>query len=224
MDVSVARTSLVVPAKPIREHWLPLSNLDRVVMPTYVRVLLVYGISGAEKRSYAEVLQTLKYSLARVLVDFYPMAGRLGVQDDGLVNLHCNGAGAIFSEACANQPLNNVELASHMSALSGMDVADIGPGPLYVPSREMQIPALVIQVHTPPLTPHTLFLLSGLPTIAPEESSVGESLIQASEWQGQGQGQDSSRSTQLPSKEGVDYIPEICADSFTLSVAVWSPS
>ncbi|KAG6547073.1 hypothetical protein Mapa_011323 [Marchantia paleacea] len=146
MDVSVARTALVVPAKPIREHWLPLSNLDRVVMPTYVRVLLVYGISGATKRSYADVLQTLKYSLARVLVDFYPMAGRLGVQDDGLVNLHCNGAGAIFSEACSNQPLNNVELASHMSALSGMDVADVGPGPLYVPSREMQIPALVIQV------------------------------------------------------------------------------
>ncbi|KAL3679333.1 hypothetical protein R1sor_022289 [Riccia sorocarpa] len=147
MDVRVARTSSVVPAKHIREHWMPLSNLDRVVMPTYVRVLLVYSLSSRESNcSYSQFLQTLKESLARVLVDFYPMAGRLGVQDDGMVNLHCNGAGAIFSEAVANQPLRNAELASNMSYLSGLHPADIGEGPLYVPSRETQIPALVIQV------------------------------------------------------------------------------
>ncbi|KAL2613593.1 hypothetical protein R1flu_025285 [Riccia fluitans] len=155
MELAVANTSVVVPAKPIREHWMLLSNLDRLVMPTYVRVLLVYSLSrGGESKqeeehqscSYARVLQTLKDSLARALVDFYPMAGRLGVQDDGLVNLHCNGAGAIFSEAFSNQPLSNVELASNMCHLSGIQAANLAEGPHYVPSRETQIPALIVQV------------------------------------------------------------------------------
>lgn len=144
MEVAAAQTTMVVPAKPVREHWLPLSNLDRVVMPSYVRVLLVYR-TGL-RRSYGGLLETLKFSLAQVLVDFYPMAGQLGVQEHGLVNLHCNGAGAIFTEAAVNQRLEDIELIQHMSTLSGLEAAEIGGGPLYIPAQESPMPALIIQV------------------------------------------------------------------------------
>lgn len=142
MEVTVVQTTTVVPAKPVREHWLPLSNLDRVVMPSYVTVLLVYETS---KRSYGGLLETLKYSLARVLVDFYPMAGRLGVQEHGLVNLHCNGAGAIFTEATVARSFADIEVTQHMSALSGLQAADVGGGPLYIPAQDSPMPALIIQ-------------------------------------------------------------------------------
>ncbi|CAM6106839.1 unnamed protein product [Calypogeia fissa] len=142
MRVGAAHTTLVVPAKPVREHWLPLSNLDRVVMPSYIRVLFVYKTG---KRCYGKLLEKLKCSLSRVLVDFYPMAGRLGVQEHGLVNLHCNGAGAIFTEASVEQSLEDVHVTRQMSALSGLQAAGIGVGPLYIPTRDSPVPALIIQ-------------------------------------------------------------------------------
>lgn len=146
MEWTASQTEMVVPAKPVREHWLPLSNLDRIVLPTYVKLLLAYRTG---KRSYGEVLQALKCSLARVLVDFYPMAGRLDIQEHGLVNLHCNGAGAIFTEASVDRNFEDIEITQHMSALSGLEAAELGEGPNFVPAGDSPIPSLIIQVSTP---------------------------------------------------------------------------
>lgn len=50
-------------------------------------------------------LDRLKSSLSRVLVDYYPLAGRLrtrnsvSVDDDHKLEVDCNGEGAVFAEA-----------------------------------------------------------------------------------------------------------------------------
>ncbi|KAK7376777.1 hypothetical protein VNO80_02193 [Phaseolus coccineus] len=48
-------------------------------------------------------LDVLKSSLSRVLVDYYPLAGRLRrssiCEDDHKLEVDCNGEGAVFAEA-----------------------------------------------------------------------------------------------------------------------------
>jgi hypothetical protein len=70
--------SLVVPAEQTQDHWLPLSNLDRVVNPTFTSAILFFNsiLSNNSNSTFTEVTESLKESLARVLVDFYPLAGR----------------------------------------------------------------------------------------------------------------------------------------------------
>lgn len=41
----------------------------------------------------------LKQALSKALVPFYPMAGRLRRDDDGRIEIDCNGEGVLFVEA-----------------------------------------------------------------------------------------------------------------------------
>ncbi|XP_028124854.1 shikimate O-hydroxycinnamoyltransferase-like [Camellia sinensis] len=41
----------------------------------------------------------MKLGLSRVLVPFYPMAGRLGRDEDGRIEIDCNAEGVLFVEA-----------------------------------------------------------------------------------------------------------------------------
>lgn len=43
--------------------------------------------------------KVMKEALSRVLVPFYPMAGRLKRDDDGRIEIDCNGEGVLFVEA-----------------------------------------------------------------------------------------------------------------------------
>lgn len=147
--------SLVVPATR-SEHplWLPLTNLDRVVNPTFVGVIFFYeNVLNSEGygKSFQEVVADLKGSLAKVLVDFYPLAGRLTLMESGLVDLQCNDAGAIFVESTVNVELSQLGGPQPMPMLSGMDVmehfASPGPGVLYIPDQiNPKVPVLVVQV------------------------------------------------------------------------------
>ncbi|CAM6090195.1 unnamed protein product [Calypogeia fissa] len=141
-----ART-LVVPSKPTPEQWLRLSNLDRVVNPTFSSSILFYTrLLVRPNRTFEEIVQSLKESLANVLVDFFPLAGRLALRDDGLVDLHCGDQGAVFVEAMVDADLDDLGGAQPMSALSGLEAARLGPGPLYIPDQLKPMPALVVQV------------------------------------------------------------------------------
>ena len=43
--------------------------------------------------------EVLKETLSKVLVDFYPMAGRLRKDENGRLEIDCNDEGALFVEA-----------------------------------------------------------------------------------------------------------------------------
>ncbi|BBN08330.1 hypothetical protein Mp_4g10680 [Marchantia polymorpha subsp. ruderalis] len=150
MKVKTTSRTWVVPAIPTNQHWLSLSNLDRVVNPTFVSVIFFYE-AVLKSKAFAEIVSKLKQSLREVLVQFYPLAGRLALREDGLVDLHCNDAGVMFLEAVVDSELcdaggRGCGGAQPVPALSGIDAARVGPGPVFLPDQVSPMPVLIIQV------------------------------------------------------------------------------
>ncbi|CAO2202970.1 unnamed protein product [Urochloa humidicola] len=88
--------AVVRPSQPTPRHMLYLSNLDdQRFLRFSIKYLYVFP-SGA-----AVPADALRAALARVLVDYYPLAGRLRPSDDGEGKLavDCNAEGALFAEA-----------------------------------------------------------------------------------------------------------------------------
>ncbi|KAK1322517.1 Rosmarinate synthase [Acorus calamus] len=88
------KPTLVCPKDPTPTKKLYLSNLDdQKFLRFTIKYLYLY------KRSISA--GTLKESLSRVLVDYYPLAGRLRNSEEDVekLELDCNGEGAVFAEA-----------------------------------------------------------------------------------------------------------------------------
>ncbi|KAL8216127.1 hypothetical protein R6Q57_022964 [Mikania cordata] len=96
--------SLIKPSSPTPNHMLCLSNLDD-------QKFLRFSIKYLYLFQKSVPINQLKYSLSRVLVDYYPLAGRLKTlqschqpddddDDDDKLMIDCNGEGAVFAEAC----------------------------------------------------------------------------------------------------------------------------
>ncbi|KAG6422194.1 hypothetical protein SASPL_118758 [Salvia splendens] len=89
-----------VMVKPMEETpsvsiWL--SNIDLVFPDAYhSRWMHIYRCDGC-----AGIFDTaaLKAALSRALVEFYPYAGRLREDDNGRLEINCNGEGVLFVEA-----------------------------------------------------------------------------------------------------------------------------
>jgi hypothetical protein len=87
-------TTTVVPALPLQEHLLPLSNLDLLLPPLDVSVFFCY-------LDPAPTAAALKEALAKTLVAYYPLAGEVVVNGDGEPELLCSNRGVDFIEATA---------------------------------------------------------------------------------------------------------------------------
>ncbi|KAL6606770.1 hypothetical protein ACP70R_042423 [Stipagrostis hirtigluma subsp. patula] len=94
--VEVLTSELVVPADetPVGAVWL--SNLDLAARRGYTPTVYFYRPSGEPGFFEAAAVRD---SLARALVAFYPLAGRLGLDADGRVQIDCTGEGAVFVTA-----------------------------------------------------------------------------------------------------------------------------
>ncbi|RLN03663.1 anthranilate N-benzoyltransferase protein 1 [Panicum miliaceum] len=118
MKVDVVETTLVAPSEdtPRRELWL--SNLDLAVPKTHTPLVYYYpapaaagGGGGATDGPDPEGFfapARLKAALARALVPFYPLAGRLGVGEGGRLQIDCNAEGALFAVARADFAADDV--------------------------------------------------------------------------------------------------------------------
>ncbi|KAI3504761.1 hypothetical protein L1887_26465 [Cichorium endivia] len=93
--------SLIKPSSPTPNHILYLSNIDD-------QKFLRFSIKYLFLFQNSVTIDLLKSSLSRVLVDYYPLAGRLKPlhlaheeedEDDGKLQVDCNGEGAVFAEA-----------------------------------------------------------------------------------------------------------------------------
>jgi len=88
--------STILPCAPTPKQSLPLSNLDS-------QKFLRFAVKYAYLFEKCVSLDVLKSSLSRVLVDYYPLAGRLRrssiCEDDHKLEVDCNGEGAVFAEA-----------------------------------------------------------------------------------------------------------------------------
>lgn len=87
---------MVRPAEetPLRRLWN--SNVDLVVPSFHTPSVYFYRPNGSSNFFDPQVL---KDALSRVLVQFYPMAGRLGRDEDGRIEINCNAEGVLFVEA-----------------------------------------------------------------------------------------------------------------------------
>ncbi|KAF9616800.1 hypothetical protein IFM89_032621 [Coptis chinensis] len=101
--VKVVESSLVVPSAKTPKHKLWVSNLDLLAPRTHTTSVYFYRPNLKNGSSNFVCVESLKASLAKVLVTFYPFAGRLGVNEEtGRVEIVCNGEGALFLKAEAN--------------------------------------------------------------------------------------------------------------------------
>ncbi|XP_057767568.1 rosmarinate synthase-like [Salvia miltiorrhiza] len=97
MRMSVKESTMVRPMTETPSGSLWLSTLD-LLMPAafHSRSVHLYRSNGAA--NFFDVT-LLKAALGRVLVDFYPYAGRLEKADNGRIQINCNAEGVLFVEA-----------------------------------------------------------------------------------------------------------------------------
>ena len=134
-------------ATPIEKEWLPLCKLDYLWMPFYTPILCTFTLADHRFGSAAGVVQHLKDSLAEALVLFLPLAGRL-LTKDGPPRIHCNDAGAVFTEASVD--VDMAELGTDdfqpVPSLSGLAAAGFEKYPT-LPQMPDGLPVLIIQVN-----------------------------------------------------------------------------
>lgn len=94
MIINVKEVSMVRPAQPTPNERIWNSNLDLVI--PRIHTASVYFYRRPESATNFFVAEVLKQALSRALVPFYPMAGRLGRDEDGRIEIDCNGAGVQF--------------------------------------------------------------------------------------------------------------------------------
>ncbi|RLM61203.1 omega-hydroxypalmitate O-feruloyl transferase-like [Panicum miliaceum] len=100
--------ALVPPAEETPRGDYYLSNLDQNIA---VIVQTVYCFRGADDDDGSSACLVLRESLAKVLVHYYPLAGRLTISGEGKLAVDCTGEGAVFVEAeadCAMADIGDV--------------------------------------------------------------------------------------------------------------------
>ncbi|KAA8522855.1 hypothetical protein F0562_009278 [Nyssa sinensis] len=104
MKINVKESSLVQPAQDTPKHTIWNSNLDLLVARIHLPTIYFYRPNGSSNFFEPSVL---KEALSRVLVPFYPVAGRLGKDDDGRFVINCNGEGVLFVEARSESTIDD---------------------------------------------------------------------------------------------------------------------
>ncbi|CAO2209094.1 unnamed protein product [Urochloa humidicola] len=99
--VRVVESSFVAPSEATPRKGLWLSSLDLLMAkrghtPTFY--LFNHNVAASDFFDVAR----LKEAMAKALVPFYPLAGRLGVDSSGRMEIDCNGEGALFVVANAD--------------------------------------------------------------------------------------------------------------------------
>ncbi|KAJ6847699.1 putative shikimate O-hydroxycinnamoyltransferase [Iris pallida] len=95
MTINIRESSMVVPAEATPRRRLWNSNLDLVVPRFHTPSVYFYRCPSAPGAGFFDAA-VLKDALSRALVPFYPMAGRLGRDEDGRIEILCEGQGVLF--------------------------------------------------------------------------------------------------------------------------------
>ncbi|GAU20541.1 hypothetical protein TSUD_130990 [Trifolium subterraneum] len=103
--VTITASYTVIPEQSTPQGRLWLSDIDQVVRLRHTPTIYIYKPKqNQENRTIAE---TLKNSLSKILVHYYPIAGRLCYIEGGRLELNLNAKGAILIEAETEKTMND---------------------------------------------------------------------------------------------------------------------
>ncbi|GLJ55784.1 hypothetical protein SUGI_1197850 [Cryptomeria japonica] len=106
LNVKIVERCLVLPCLPSPKDTLCLSNFDnQPLLRTFFNTLLVYE---ACEKNLVDPAKTIREALSKVLVYYYPLAGRLRKKEDGKLQVECTGEGVLFVGAMVNNNLSAI--------------------------------------------------------------------------------------------------------------------
>ncbi|XP_010452842.1 PREDICTED: shikimate O-hydroxycinnamoyltransferase-like [Camelina sativa] len=115
MKIWIKQTTIVKPAKETPTHSLWLSNLDLIQVRFHMGTL--YFFNPCSSSNFPNT-QLLIDALRKVLVLFYPAAGRLQKDKNGRLEVRCSGDGVMFVEAETDSTVQNIGLVTQSLDLS----------------------------------------------------------------------------------------------------------
>ncbi|KAL2242894.1 omega-hydroxypalmitate O-feruloyl transferase isoform X2 [Sesamum indicum] len=138
LSVKQGQPTLVPPAEETMKGFYFLSNLDQNIA---VIVRTIYCFKS-EERGNEDAVEVIKNALSKVLVHYYPLAGRLTISPEMKLIVDCTGEGAVFVEAEAECELQK------LGDITKPDPVTLGKLVYDIPGAEnvLQIPPLVAQV------------------------------------------------------------------------------
>lgn len=98
--VKVTKKGMVLPFKAPENKDCPLVTFDLPYITFYYnQKLLLYKNAGdGTEQVFEERVEKLKEGLARALVDFYPLAGNLALDEEGILRVECDGESLVGVE------------------------------------------------------------------------------------------------------------------------------
>lgn len=109
MKLNIAKQPavLVAPSRPTPKDCLYLSNIDdQAALRFHINVVQFYRFDPRKKGE--DPARVIREGLAKVLVFYYPLAGRLRDAPDGKLLVDCTGEGVLFVEADADVALEEI--------------------------------------------------------------------------------------------------------------------
>jgi len=135
MLVTVEACYTVKPMEPTKCGRVPLSEWDPIGSITHVPLIYFYRLSqNFDLSPNCTIASNSKDSLSRVLVPFYPLAGRLHWISNGRLELNCNAMGVLFFEAQSSSSLEDLD---HFSPSS--EYQYLFPGRLHSPNSRVAL-------------------------------------------------------------------------------------
>ncbi|WCJ24974.1 HXXXD-type acyl-transferase family protein [Euphorbia peplus] len=129
MEVTIKNSCTVKAITPTKSGPLSLSEWDQIGTITHVPTIYFYKPSSVWLAQPDSIINTLKDSLCRALVPFYPLAGRLNWTGNGRLELDCNNKGVTIIDAESQSTIE--------------DLGDLSPSPTYqylVPVVDYSLP------------------------------------------------------------------------------------
>lgn len=148
-NVQVMESSLVAPreATPTTELWLSPFDLA-LANRGHTPLVYLYRSGAASSFDVARI----KEGMAKALVAFYPLAGRLGTNDDdGRAQISCNGEGALFVVARSCLKSEDLDFSKPSPELRRMFVPRIEPPSLILATQVRTLYALKFFTTNSPL-------------------------------------------------------------------------
>lgn len=138
LSVKQEEPTLVTPAEETENGFYFLSNLDQNIA---VLVRTIYCFK-TDSKCNKDAVKVIKDALSKVLVHYYPLAGRLTISSEGKLIVDCTGEGAVFVEAKADCTIEEIGDTTKPDPITlGKLVYDI-PGAKNI----LEMPLLVAQV------------------------------------------------------------------------------